>query len=74
MSAQDQIAMDTFMLENNLISQKDLMLKYNKHLTEKEAEKLVETNREANGAQQETEPAGQQQSVFNRLLNQNPPT
>ena len=29
MSAQDQIALDTFMLTNNLITQKDLMLKYN---------------------------------------------
>ena len=74
MSAQDQIAMDTFMLENNLISQKDLMLKYNKHLTEKEAEKLIETNKESNGSQEQAEPTGQQQSVFNRLLNQNPPT
>jgi len=73
MSAQDQIAMDTFMLANNLISQKDLMLKYNKHLTEKEAEKQVETNKEANGEQEQAEPAGEQQSVFNRLLNQTPP-
>ena len=73
MSAQDQIAMDTFMLANNLISQKDLMLKYNKHLTEKEAEKQVETNKEVNGEQEQAKPAGEQQSVFNRLLNQTPP-
>ena len=73
MSAQDQIAMDTFMLTNNLISQKDLMLKYNKHLTEKEAEKQVETNKEVNGEQEQAKPAGEQQSVFNRLLNQTPP-
>ena len=73
MSAQDQIAMDTFMLTNNLISQKDLMLKYNKHLTENEAEKLIETNKEANGSQEEAGATGEQQSVFNRLLNQTPP-
>jgi hypothetical protein len=70
MSAQDQIAVDTFMLANNLITQKDLMLKYNKHLTEAEAEKLVAKNKETNAQGQEAE--GEQRSVFNRLLNQNP--
>ena len=70
MSAQDQIAVDTFMLENNLITQKDLMLKYNKHLTEGEAEKLVNENKEANAEGQGTE--GEERSVFNRLLNQTP--
>jgi len=72
MSAQDQIAVDTFMLENNLITQKDLMLKYNKHLTEKEAEKLVNENKEVNA--EGTEEAGQERSVFNRLLTQTPTT
>ena len=70
MSAQDQIAVDTFMLSNNLITQKDLMLKYNKHLTEGEAEKLVNENKEANAEGQGTE--GEERSVFNRLLNQTP--
>ena len=70
MSAQDQIAGDTFMLSNNLITQKDLMLKYNKHLTEGEAEKLVNENKEANAEGQGTE--GEERSVFNRLLNQTP--
>ena len=70
MSAQDQIAVDTFMLSNNLITQKDLMLKYNKHLTEGEAEKLVNENKEANAEGQGTE--GEERSVFNRLLNQPP--
>ena len=72
MSAQDQIAVDTFMLANNLITQKDLLLKYNKELTEKEAEKLITENKEQNAAGQE-QPAGQEQSVFNRLLTQTPP-
>ena len=70
MSAQDQIAVDTFMLSNNLITQKDLTLKYNKHLTEGEAEKLVNENKEANAEGQGTE--GEERSVFNRLLNQTP--
>jgi hypothetical protein len=70
MSAQDQIAVDTFMLENNLITQKDLMLKYNKHLTESEAEKLVNENKETNAEGQGTE--GEERSVFNRLLDQTP--
>jgi len=72
MSAQDQIATDTFMLANNLITQKDLMLKYNKHLTDKEAEKIVNENKEVNA--EGTEEAGQERSVFNRLLTQTPTT
>ena len=71
MSVQDQIAMDNFLIQNNVITQKDLMLKYNKHLTEQEAESVINQNRETNGQGTETE---QEQSVFNRLLNQAPPT
>ncbi len=71
MSVQDQIAMDNFLIQNNVITQKDLMLKHNKHLTEQEAESVINQNRETNGQGTETE---QEQSVFNRLLNQAPPT
>jgi hypothetical protein len=60
------------MLANNLITQKDLMLKYNKHLTDKEAEKIVNENKEVNA--EGTEEAGQERSVFNRLLTQTPAT
>jgi hypothetical protein len=74
MSAQDQIALDTFMLQNNLITQKDLMLKYNKHLTEQEAEKLVLNNKDVNAQGSEKEETGEQRSVFNRLLTQTPPS
>lgn len=74
MSAQDQIALDTFMLQNNLITQKDLMLKYNKHLTEQEAEKLVLNNKDVNAQGKEKEQTGEQRSVFNRLLTQTPPS
>ena len=70
MSVQDQIAMDNFLMQNNVITQKDLMLKYNKHLTEQEAESVINQNREVNG---EAAPREQEQSVFNRLLTQNPP-
>ena len=70
MSVQDQIAMDNFLIQNNVITQKDLMLKYNKHLTEQEAESVINENREING---EAAPREQEQSVFNRLLTQNPP-
>tara|TARA_R100001594_G_scaffold118642_1_gene153972 strand:- start:1458 stop:2795 length:1338 start_codon:yes stop_codon:yes gene_type:complete len=72
MSAQDQIAIDTFMLENNLITRKDLLLKYNKELTDKEAEKLIADNKEQNATEQGQQP-GEEQSVFNRLLTQTPP-
>tara|TARA_E500000331_G_scaffold298842_1_gene298878 strand:+ start:1065 stop:2396 length:1332 start_codon:yes stop_codon:yes gene_type:complete len=70
MSIQDQIAMDNFLLQNNIMTQKDLMLKYNKHLTENEAIQIIEKNKEENGEGAEAE---QEQSVFNRLLNQTPP-
>jgi len=70
MSAQDQIATDTFMLQNNLTTQKDLLLKYNKELTEAEAEKIINENKEINGEGQEQQE--QERSVFNRLLNQTP--
>ena len=70
MSAQDQIAVDSFMLDNNLTTQKDLLLKYNKHLTEQEADKLINENKEVNGQGKQTE--GQERSVFNRLLDQTP--
>jgi len=71
MSAQDQIAVDTFMLTNNLTTQKDLLLKYNKHLTEAEADKLINDNKEVNAEGQQEE-KGQERSVFNRLLDQTP--
>jgi hypothetical protein len=70
MAVQDQIAMDGFMLQNNLITQKDLLLKYNKHLTEEEADKILNENKEVNGEGQQTE--NQERSVFNRLLEQTP--
>ena len=74
MSAQDQIALDTFMLANNLITQKDLMLKYNKQLTEKEAENIIAKNKEVNAEGQQQAEGGQERSVFNRLLTQTPQT
>ena len=70
MAVQDQIAMDGFMLQNNLITQKDLLLKYNKHLTEEEADKILNENKEVNGEGQQTQ--NQERSVFNRLLEQTP--
>lgn len=70
MSAQDQIAVDSFMLDNNLTTQKDLLLKYNKHLTEQEADKLINENKEVNGQGKQAE--GQERSIFNRLLDQTP--
>ena len=70
MAVQDQIAMDGFMLQNNLITQKDLLLKYNKHLTDEEADNILNENKEVNGEGEQTE--NQERSVFNRLLEQTP--
>ena len=61
----------SLLLQNNIMTQKDLMLKYNKHLTESEAESNINKNKEVNDEQSDS---GQERSVFNRLLTQNPPT
>ena len=63
MAAQDQIALDGFALENNLTTPAKLMVKYNKDLSEEEAEKLVEENKKVNNAGK----PGPAQQVFSRL-------
>ena len=45
---QDQILWDTHRLQNNLITQPKLMVEYNDDLSLKEAEQIVESNKQAN--------------------------
>ena len=47
-TAQDQILIDTFALEQNLTTQAKLMVKNNKDLTLEEAQKLVDENKKVN--------------------------
>ena len=61
-ATQDEILMNTFMLENNLTTHAKLLQKYNKDLTLEQAQAIIDENKEANGAGKE-----QQQRLFNRL-------
>tara|TARA_R100000781_G_scaffold90102_2_gene55616 strand:- start:4373 stop:5677 length:1305 start_codon:yes stop_codon:yes gene_type:complete len=58
---QDQILWDNHRLENNLITPAKLMVEYNDDLSIKEAEKLIGENKQQN----------EQQSIFERIRQQN---
>ena len=58
---QDQILWDNHRLENNLTTQAKLLVEYNDDLSIKEAEKLVAENKQQN----------EQQSIFERIRQQN---
>ena len=64
----DQLALDTWMLENDLITKPKLLKRYNDDLTIDQAKKIVEENKEENGQ-------GQQQGTqgaFSRLREATP--
>ena len=58
---QDQVLWDNHRLENNLISPAKLMVEYNDDLSIKEAEKIIEENKQQN----------KEQSIFERVRQQN---
>jgi hypothetical protein len=58
---QDQILWDNHRLQNNLITQAKLLVEYNDDLSIKEAEKLIGENKQQN----------EQQSIFERIRQQN---
>ena len=60
-SVQDQILIENHSLENNLITQPQLLQKYNKDLTIEEATEIVRANKQEN----------EQQSIFERIRQQN---
>ena len=55
-TVRDQIDLDNHMLANNLTTQAKLLVGYNKDLTLKEAEKIVEENKEKNEANKKPNP------------------
>tara|TARA_R100000700_G_scaffold38072_1_gene48928 strand:- start:685 stop:1992 length:1308 start_codon:yes stop_codon:yes gene_type:complete len=59
-TVQDQILMDNHALQNNLITQPQLMQKYNKDLSIEEATEIVKANKQEN----------EQQSIFERIRQQ----
>jgi hypothetical protein len=46
-TVQDQIALDEHRLKHHMLDEVDLLMEYNNDLSRKEAEKIVEKNREA---------------------------
>jgi hypothetical protein len=65
MMVQDEIAWNTWLLENNMTSRAKLMMKYNKDLSADQADKEIKENEDANVTKEQ--PAG---SIFNRVRNQ----
>lgn len=61
-TAQDQIALETFELEQGLTTPAELLVKRNKELTIEEAQKIIENNKAQNG--------GQERNIFDRVRNQ----
>ena len=64
MTINDQIALDNFNLEHNLITEAGLLVKYNDELTIEEAQKIIDENKEINGTEEEKQEEG---PVFSRL-------
>ena len=62
-TAQDQILLDTFALEQNMTTQAKLMVKYNKDLTIEEAQAIIDENKKVN----EIGKPESIQSAFNRI-------
>ena len=61
-TAQDQIALETFELEQGLITPAGLLVKRNNELTIEEAQKIIEGNKQTNG--------NQERNIFDRVRNQ----
>ena len=65
MMVQDEIAWNTWLLDNNMTTRAKLMVKYNKDLTLKQAEEQLKGNEGVNGTKNQ-----QTGSIFNRVRNQ----
>ena len=65
MTVQDQIALDTFHLEKNMVTEAGLLMKYNDELSIEEAQQIIDENKEKNGSGQE-----EQRPIFSRLRGQ----
>ena len=66
MSVDDQIKLAAHQLENNLTTGWQLLQRHNKDLTNAQAKKIIEENREENNANKPEEPKGPQ-GAFSRL-------
>ena len=64
MTVNDQISLDKFHLENDMITQAGLLVKYNDELSIDEAQQIIDENKETNGQEEQ-----QEEPIFNRLRN-----
>ena len=62
-TTQDEIALNTWLLENNLTTQAKLMVKHNKDLTEEEAQTIIDKNKDINAKGTPKETGG----IFSQL-------
>ena len=67
MNIPDEIAWNTWLLDNNLITRAKLLTKYNKDLSNIQAEAEIIANKEINGREQPREEETRQGSIFERL-------
>ena len=67
-TTQDEIAMHTWLLENNLTTRAKLMVKHNNDLTEEEAQVIIDENKDINAKATPEETGG----IFSRLRGQTP--
>ena len=65
MMVQDEIAWNTWLLENNMTTRAKLMIKYNKDLSKEQAQQEIKENEGVNGTKEQ-----QTGSIFNRVRNQ----
>ena len=63
MTTQEEIMWNDWMIANNMTTKAQLLQKYNKDLSLKQAEKIIEKNKEINGSGEEKQTG----SIFNRL-------
>ena len=67
-TTQDEIALNTWLLENNLTTQAKLMVKHNKDLTEEEAQTIIDNNKDINAKAKPEEGGG----IFSQLRGRTP--
>ena len=66
MSIDDQIKLETHQLTNNLATGWQILQRHNKDLSDNQAKKIIEENKETNGQDKENEQAGPQ-SILDRI-------
>ena len=65
-TTQDEIAMNSWLIENDMTTKAQLLVKYNKDLTIQEAEQIITDNRKINAQTTEQQAGG----IFSRLRGQ----